>query len=508
MGLIRFQVDTEEKLADSTEAAAAYMTGLDGQVFPSRMDVSGNELSCQRSTSESGKLNIAWPVDGFGRPVSRTCSLREREAPYVLAVELARGKLSQLRDQRWTWQLAGMLISDEFVEKEKKSFQLFREAASSQDDLVKATTLADQSLSLSYECAELLAVSYTEQRLTFRRQRLSHPPALQGCQLAQAQFADDQEGQELGEKFREAFHSAVVPVEWKLIEPTEGEYNWELADSHVEFCAQKKLHPYGGPLLDLGLGGLPPWLQNWEHDFLNLQSFVCDFVETAVSRYVGKIRNWEVCARANSGGALVLSEENRLTLTARVLDIARQVDDENQLYIRVDQPWGDYQIKGQHRLSPFQFVDALYRSGIGLSGVNLELAIGYRGQGAGVRDLFDISRLIDVWSAFGKPLFVTIAFPSSTQQDSNTTQESIVEPGQWRRPWSDGAQAEWVDLCLPMLMAKQAVVGVYWTHYTDAHPHRFANSGLVHPDGTFKPAMERMIALRKLNEGKTGATPK
>ena len=43
-------------------------------------------------------------------------------------------------------------------------------------------------------------------------------------------------------------------------------------------------------------------------------------------------------ARANAGGALALTEENRLTLVAKVLEVARQVDQEAQFVIRIDQP--------------------------------------------------------------------------------------------------------------------------------------------------------------------------
>ena len=60
----------------------------------------------------------------------------------------------------------------------------------------------------------------------------------------------------------------------------------------------------GGPLIDLGPNGMPEWLSQWQDDFINLQSFVCDFIETAVSRYTGRVRIWEVSARANTGVAL------------------------------------------------------------------------------------------------------------------------------------------------------------------------------------------------------------
>ena len=160
--------------------------------------------------------------------------------------------------------------------------------------------------------------------------------------------------------------------------------------------------------LDLSLNGLPKWLDQWGHDFFNLQSFLCDFVETAVQRYAGKIRLWEVSSRVNTGGALNLTEENCLTLVARTLEVARRVDEESQFLIRIEQPWGTYQTRGQHRLAPVQFVDALLRCGVGLAGVNLEIAVGYAEHGSSSRDLLDFSRMLDVWSGLEIPLHITL----------------------------------------------------------------------------------------------------
>jgi hypothetical protein len=228
-----------------------------------------------------------------------------------------------------------------------------------------------------------------------------------------------------------------------------------------------------------------------------LQSFVCDFVETAVARYLGRIRIWEISARGNTGGALALTEEHRLTLAAKTLEVARQVDPEGQFLIRVDQPWGEYQARGQHKLSPMQFTDALVRAGVGLTGINLEIGIGYAPRGSHSRDLLDFSRLIDQWSVLGLPLQVTLAFPSSGGADPNVTADLEVESDSWRRPWSEEAQAAWLDLYYPLLMAKPAVTAVFWTHFSDAHPHCFPHAGLLRADETPKPALARIVKLRK-----------
>jgi hypothetical protein len=250
-------------------------------------------------------------------------------------------------------------------------------------------------------------------------------------------------------------------------------------------------------LIDLSPAGLPAWLGRWEHDLWNLQSFVCDFVETAIRRYLGRIRIWEVSGCVNSGGALALSEEHRLALVAKTLEIARHVDEEAQFFIRVDQPWAEYQARGQHKLSPLHFVDALVRAGLGLSGVNLEIAIGYRPRGTSSRDLLDYSRLIDLWSALGLPLHVTLAFPSAKGPDLQCTSDLEVEGESWKSSWSEESQAEWINLYLPLLIAKPGVTGVFWSNFSDAEPHSFPHAGLIRPNGEPKPALERIVQHRK-----------
>lgn len=89
---------------------------------------------------------------------------------------------------------------------------------------------------------------------------------------------------------------------------------------------ETKLIPRMGPLLDFGPRA-PQWLSQWEHDTWNLHSFVCYFSgETAIRRYTGRVRMWEICARGNSGGALTLSEEQRLGLVAKPFETALRID--------------------------------------------------------------------------------------------------------------------------------------------------------------------------------------
>lgn len=492
MGLIRFAVHPPDRLVDWPEVHRGFLTGSDGRVFPTRIEIDEQLVGCRRASSESSRFHVAWPVTGFGHPVVSTSSLPERAEPYLLAVELARGKLVQVRNQVAQWELAGMRIPDEFLPASRRAHRLFAQSASSQGDPAAASALADRALEQAFVAAEILTQSYARQALAGRRQRYQQLPAQLGCHLPDY-VLNPAETQEFGQ----SFDAAAVSLNWRMVEESEGEYRWDLFDQQIDWCEQNRLLMLGGPLVDFGPGGLPPWLAQWEHDFFNLQSFVCDFVETAVARYMGRIRLWEIAARANTGGALALAEEARLTLVARMLDVARQVDEEARLIVRVDQPWGEYLARGQHRLSPLQMVDALLRSGVGLAGVHLEIAVGYLPRGSARRDLLDISRLLDQWSVLGVPVYVSLAAPSSLIHDPAAGSDWEVDPHIWPSADAEGEQARWVAELLPLLMAKPAVAGVFWSQWNDAVPHELPRAGALRDNGTIKPLLERVRSFEQ-----------
>jgi hypothetical protein len=485
---MRFLVLPAEAAECWPEASAAYITALDGRVYQARVELNGNLLSCTRATSESGKLHVPWRIEGLGCPVLSTASLPESEQPYLLPLELARGKIGELRDQAFQWQFAGMAISAEFQEQMREAFRLFSRASASRSQPEPASRLANEALTLACRAGEALARSYTLQRQQSRKASFTHPPALLGCRLDDSALSPP-----LSNAFFKTFSAASVPIEWARVEPVEGEYQWQPLEQLVDACQRRRCVIRGGPLLDLSRGGLPVWLSPWAADFLNLQSFVCDFMETAVSRFAGRIRIWEVSAYGNTGGGLALTEEQRLALSARSIEAAQRTDTDAQLFIRIGQPWGEYQAAGGYRLTPFQFADALIRSRIGLTGINLELAVGYRPGAELNRDLLAVSRLIDLWSLLGVQLHVTMAFASSSLPDPEASCDLTQSPrSPWYGDWNEEIQAEWAEAYVAILMAKPQVTGVFWTHFHDGRPHQFPHAGAVRGDGAIKPLLHAL----------------
>ncbi|MBI3865332.1 MAG: endo-1,4-beta-xylanase [Planctomycetia bacterium] len=494
MGVMRFVVHPTRLLSEWPEVHRAYLSGVDQAAWPTRIEISGNEVLCRRQNNDSGKLNVAWPVPGFGRPVLSTASLPEREMTYILAVELARGKIVQVRNQLAVWQAAGMTVPAEFQPLHREAHQLLAKSVGLQDDPAAASEVAQQAIVKECQAAEIMMHSYIAQRLEVRHKQYPQLPTVLGCSLGDSPLGPEQQQQ-----FLAAFGGAAIPLQWRCIEPEEGDYRWDVYDAHVDWAIANNLLLRGGPLIDLSPNGLPKWLAQWEHDYWNLQSFVCDFIETVMSRYVGKIRIWEIAARPNAGGALALTEENRLTLVAKILEVGRQVDPEAQFLIRIDQPWGEYQARGMHKLSPMHFADALVRAGMELAAINLEIGVGYTPIGSPSRDLIDFSRMIDQWSVLGLPLQVTLAFPSDTVHDEHQTTDFEVDAHSWKVPVSEDAQSRWIEDYLPLLLAKPSVLAVFWNHLSDAQPHRFPHAGLIRPDGVAKPAHAAIVHQRKLH---------
>ena len=490
MGVMRFRVCPPGFLEGWPEAEQAYISGFDGRVFPTRVEREGDELVCHRPSSESGRLHVAWPVPGYGRTLVSTSSLREQDASYLLPVELARGKIGQLRNQQSAWEIAGMAVPEGYDEASRQAHRIFARATALQADPVEACRLAEAALVHAHNSAQLLTTAYVAQRLSVRCRRSTHFPTSLGCGLGN-HFPPPWDAVPPN-----VFSSVLIPIGWRQIESEEGEYAWDASDALLDWSLERKLLAHGGPLLDFGPGGLPAWLSAWSGDVENLQSFVCDFVETALSRYVGRIRVWEIASRVNTGGELGLGEEGRLALLARAVDIARQVGEFDQLLVRIEQPWGGYQARGGHLLSPLQFVDSLVRCAPGLSGISLEITSGFSPGEPGRRDLLDLSRLIDLWSTLGLPLHVTIAAPSTGGQDAGgafvSSGGGSDKNGPDSEEWTEARQAAWVDDVLPLLLAKQGVMGITWAHLDDVGPIEFAQAGLLGSDGTPKPVLERI----------------
>lgn len=491
MGVIRFAVQPSSQL--SAEAAQrACFVGQDLIPWLASVHWDANRLSLERASKDSGCLRIPWRVVGRGELTISTGTLVEREAPYLLEVELARGKLNQLRHSLCDWQTLGLAAPGDMYEDLHATVALFSSAVTRQHDPIEACGRAQQALARACELADRLAALYCEQASAARHRQASKLDVLLASSLGRSHM--DRATSKL---YRRAFNAAVVPLAWPVLEAKEGAYDWTLTDHQTAWCEAHHLKTIGGPLVQLDRGGLPDWLYLWDGDFSSLAGFITAHVRAVTQRLHGKIDLWHAVARANIGGALSLSEEETLHLTVLVIEAIRHIDAETPVVISFDQPWADYMGRRDTDLAPWHFADALARAGLGLAGLMLEINLGYAPGGTAVRDSLDIIRQLDLWSMFGLPLLVNLTAPSDAGPDP------LARPGltAWEAPvaagWTPQTQRQLAERWLALLVARPNVRVVTWNQLRDGEPHEFPHGGLIDPRGEAKPALESLAAIRR-----------
>ncbi len=335
----------------------------------------------------------------------------ERFAPYHLTVELARGKINQLRTQIVEWQALGMMPKEHHLEALRDAMGHLSRAVTSQSDPTSAAQHAELAIRRALELTDLLTSRYVNKVVAARRRAGTKLPAVLGGNLGPKLLRGT-----VSRQFLSAFNAAVVPLKWRDVEAQEGTYRWEIADRQISWCHENSLPVICGPLLQLDDRGMPDWLAIWQGDFENILAFVSDYIETAVRRYVGKVSMWQCAARVNIGDVLGLADEERLRLAVRAFEITRKLDPQTPAILSFDQPWGEYMGRAERDLSPLHFADILVRSGLELSGIGLELNVGYSPGGSYLRDALECNRLVDRWAMLGSPLWFFMTAPSDRRR--------------------------------------------------------------------------------------------
>jgi hypothetical protein len=461
--------------------------GPDNMPWPTALSMQGGVLTLTRQTEESGHLVAPWPVAGAGQLAGTSATLMTRQQPYQLLVELARGKVNQVRGQAADWQAGGLQIPPDLADRIRQTAHLFGKAVCA-GNAADTVALCNPALAEAYQAAADLVRVYVNQVFHIRHQRQDRLSL--GCRLGPAVLDEG-----MGTLFKGAFNRAVLPLSWHQVEAEETVYNWDQSDQMLDWAEDNQLDVTAGPLVDFSSSQLPAWLWLWEQEIPSIATFMIRYVEAAVRRYRSRIRRFQVTAASNWASVLGLSEDNLMELTFRLVEAARNVDPTVEVVIGITQPWGEYMAVADRTYSPFIFADNLIRTGLNLSGLNLELVMGARGRGSYCRDLLESSRLLDLYALLGVPLQATLGYPASAKVDPDGDPELSADAGWWRGGYLPEAQADWAAAFGELALCKPFVQAVQWAHFCDRDPHQFPHCGLVDHDGQVRPAL---AALRKL----------
>jgi hypothetical protein len=492
MGTMTFQLPAGLPADSAKELERTCVAGgPDNMPWPTELRLKPDSLAASRTVDESGYLVVPWSVDKVGRLMGTTATLMERPVPYNLLVELARGKVNQLRCQAADWKAGGLQISDPLRQLIDDASRAFVQAVAGSDN-PQSFEQAREALALSYQAAELLVRAYVDQVFLVRHQRQSRLDATLGCRLGTTVPPD-----RLAQPIADAFNTVCVPMSWNTVETEESNFDWSGADACVKWAVSNGLAISGGPLVDFSSANLPAWLWLWERDLPSLATFMCKYVDTAVRRYKGKIRRWQLTAASNNAVVLSLTEDELLGLTYRLVETARQVDPSLDLVVGIAQPWGEYMAVEDRSHSPFIFADTLIRSGLNLSALDVELVMGVTPRGSYCRDLLETSRILDLYALLGVPLRVTLGYPSADTPDPDSDPELRVAAGRWHAGFNAATQADWAESFCTLALCKPFVQGVQWVQLSDVGPHPFPHCGLIDASASPKPAAQRLRELRQ-----------
>ena len=289
------------------------------------------------------------------------------------------------------------------------------------------------------------------------------------------------------------FNAAEVPPCWRETESTEGNFFWSTTDKQIEWCRTHGLRVLFGPLLMLDPRALPDWLLLFEDDFESVLDCVSTFVRAAVRRYRGKVDYWICAGRVNATEVLTISEQERLPLVARTIELIRSLDPDTPVLMSFDQPWAEHLHERHSDFPAMHFADTLVRAGADLAGLMLEMNVGYYPAGTLPRHAIEFSRQLDAWSRLGLPLWLSVSAPSGHQADP-LAQRKLTLPSD---RWTPEAQQRWAARFVPLALAKPAVQGVIWNQLRDSQPHDFPHGGLFDDRRNAKLALRTLGAIRQ-----------
>jgi hypothetical protein len=493
MGTMTFQLPTDASADAVLELEHSFLAGgPDNMPWVTLVQPGApDQLQLVRSVEESGYLSAPWSLHDGGLVMATSGTLMERARPYNILIELARGKVNQVRCQEADWRTGGLSVNEGLHEHIQQASYAFGHAVTRMPS-PEGERQAQDALNQGYDSAAELVRAYVEQVFQIRHHRQPRLESTLAVRLGAKMPTVALAGQ-----ITPTFNAVYLPLSWNVIENTEATYRWDQCDALVDWAVKHQLDMTAGPLIDFSSAQLPAWLWLWEGDVTSLATFMCKFVEITVRRYRTRVRRWQLTAASNWARVLGLTEEELLGLTYRLIETARQVDPGLELIFGISQPWGEYMAKEERTHSPFIFADTLIRSGVNPWALDVEIVMGVTPRGSYCRDLLETSRLLDLYALLGVPLRVTLGYPSGTRPDTNADPEAIVGQGRWRDGFSPAVQADWAARFAELSLCKPFVQGVQWTHLSDADPHQFPHCGLLDAQGNPKPAIASIRALRE-----------
>ena len=493
--MLKFEVYRDGALAEHVNLSGAYLFGQDG--IPVRADIVADDgqIRCIKRFAGPCGLSLLWPVGEAGALMLPTTRLPERDKPYNLHIELARARIMKLMNKVEDWGLFDYEKAESFnAELDEVRRQFI--AAVNCDNPAESARLADEVLDRAVILGEKMALFHSKIFLERRRQNSKVAPVGFGC-VVDLYSASERYRQRLAE----AFDFIVLPMTWKHLITEERTYKWEHVDDWVNWAVANKRPIHAGPLVSFDSADVPEWLYLWEHDYESLREMIYEHIQSVVQRYGQKVRLWKVVSGLNAYNSFNLSFEQIMELTRMCCSLVKKLAPRSIVLIDLVCPWGEYYARNQRTIPPMLYASMIVQSGIKFDSFGVQIYMGVPQDGMYVRDLLQISVLLDEFVAFGVPLEITgIQVPSGTVQDTWDAwggKFRVEEAGNWHGPWTPRLQAEWLEAFCRIALSKPFIGSVCWRDLADYEGHYLPHGGLC------KSNLQAKLAFRQLKNLRT-----
>ena len=468
---VKFQVFKNGKVVDKFALCGAYLFGGDGTgIRRAQITFKNGFIECERPNLETAGLALLWPIDGFGRVLLPTTCLPERERPYNLNVEIARAKLMQIVNKREDWSFFDNI--EDLADIRKGAQDLFIRAIQNISEPPSASKLADESLKKAILFSEKLAIRYAESLFETRGKSHGFGRGCFSCRIDPTQIGNPAYVEEL----LGLFGSATIPISWARIESHKGNFDFSTIDACVDALGQEKLALAAGPLLCFSKKYLPKWLLRGGAGFEKIRETAYQFVSKVVTRYAGIVRAWYAISGLNVFNHFGFRFEQILEMTRAANMAVKQGSDRALKIIEISNPWGEYYATTPNTIPPLVYVDMVVQSGINFDALGLQMRFGKNQSGMHVRDMMQISAILDYFGAIGKPLYITnVGVPS---QNGTGLHDGKVA-GVWHDEWDQSRQGQWIEQFYKIALSKSFVNSVTYSNFADTKSSVIASSGLL-----------------------------
>ena len=479
--MLKFKVFENGAPAKSVNLDDAYLVGSDRVPLRVKMEFAKGEIRCDPRARGAAALSIMWPVEGIGRIMLETTRLLERTKPYNLHVELARGQLMRINQKREDWGLYDFTEGESiYQEIDAVRDQLI--TAITADDDVTATRHGDAAIAAGVKVGETVGIFHSDIILKRRHEdrKLARRPL--GCGV---DVSADPERWMPG--LVEAFDFASLPFSWRALEPKENKYQTKPFDQWLRAIRHHKMPVRGRSLLSFKKEYLPSWVASLPKDYEQVRECVSKHLKYTLKQFGGRVRAWEVISGLHAHNTLHLSFEQIMELTRMSAILVKQMAPRSTAIVGIVSPWGEYYAHDARSIPPALYAEMVVQSGINFDAFGLEVRFGGGEPGLYVRDMMQISSMLDQFGKLGKPVHVTAAGVSSG---------GSTEGGTWHGEWSEQIQAQWLRDFYQIALSKPFVETVCWQILADdaADSHE---GGVWRADLSHKPAYEEILSLRR-----------